>query len=75
MRHGMSRHWNPDEDLARIHDALAKERATARAVRVARAKPRWPEGATAGLILVATACIGLSILLYRIGGPRDVFAP
>lgn len=69
----MSRHWNPDEDLARIHDALAKERSAR--VRVRAVKARWPEGATAGLILVATACIGLSVLLYRIGGPRDVFAP
>jgi hypothetical protein len=68
----MSRHWNPDEDLARIHDALARERAARVRVRTAK---RWPEGATAGLILVATACIGLSVLLYRIGGPRDVFGP
>jgi hypothetical protein len=34
----------------------------------------WPEGATAGLLLIAAACLGLSAVLYHIAGPRDVFA-
>ena len=43
-----------------------------RAVAVRRAS--WPEGATAGLLLIACACFGLSAMLYHIAGPRDVFA-
>lgn len=39
-----------------------------------RAK-RWPAGATAGLILVAAACVGVAALLYQVAGPRDVFTP
>lgn len=38
-----------------------------------RAKRRWPEGATAGLMLVAAACLGLAVVLYQVAGPRDVF--
>ena len=57
----MAKHWNPDEELARV--------------RVASAKPRWPEGATAGLVLVAAGCLGLAVLLYQVAGPKDVFAP
>jgi hypothetical protein len=44
----------------------------ARSAAVRRAP--WPEGATAGLLLVAAACFGLSAVLYHIAGPRDVFA-
>ena len=43
-----------------------------RAVAVRRAS--WPQGATAGLLLVACACFGVSAMLYHIAGPRDVFA-
>jgi hypothetical protein len=57
----MSKHWKPDEELVR-----ALER---------RENSRWPEGATAGLVLVATACVGLAVLLYKVAGPRDVFGP
>ena len=55
----MSRHWNPDEDLARVREA--------------QARPRWPEGATAGLALVALTCVATAVLLYRLAGPRDIF--
>ena len=55
----MARHWNPKDDLARAHEQ--------------RAKPAWPEGATAGLMLVAAGCIGMAVLLYRLAGPSDVF--
>jgi len=55
----MSKHWNPDEELVR-----ALER---------REQSRWPEGATAGLVLVAVACVGLAALLYKVAGPRDIF--
>jgi hypothetical protein len=34
----------------------------------------WPQGATAGILLVAAACLGLSMTLYHVAGPRDVFA-
>ena len=58
----MARHWNPEGELGR-----------ARGVKAAEAKPRWPEGATAGLVLVGAACVGLALLLYKVAGPRDVF--
>ena len=45
-----------------------------RAQAIARARASWPEGATAGILLVAAACLGLSMTLYHIAGPRDVFA-
>jgi hypothetical protein len=57
----MSRHWNPEGEIARV--------------RVASAKLRWPKGATAGLMLVAVACVGAALVAYRLGGPRDVFTP
>lgn len=57
----MSAHWNPEDDLIRAREA--------------RAKPRWPEGATAGLMLVATGCLGIALLLYRLAEPRDIFTP
>ena len=37
-------------------------------------KLSWPQGAIAGVLLVAAACIGFSLMLYHVAGPRDVFA-
>ena len=54
----MSRHWKPDADVARSQAKAAKS---------------WPEGATAGLLLVAAACLGAAVLIYQVAGPRDVF--
>jgi hypothetical protein len=45
----------------------------ARACAPAR-RASWPEGATAGILLVAAACLGLSMTLYELAAPRDVFA-
>jgi len=44
-----------------------------RAVAQAR-KAAWPQGATAGVLIIAAACLALSIALYHVAGPRDVFA-
>ena len=55
----MSRHWKPDFKTARV--ASQRER-----------KP-WPAGATAGLVLVASACLCAAVILYQVAGPRDVF--
>ena len=57
----MSAHWNPEDDLVQA--------------RAERAKPSWPKGATAGLVLVAAGCVGLAMILYRLAGPRDIFTP
>jgi hypothetical protein len=57
----MSRHWNPDDELARVWDEPTK--------------PRWPKGATAGLLLVGAVCLGVTLMLYKVAGPRDVFKP
>jgi len=57
----VSKHWNPDDELVRVREE--------------RAKPRWPQGATAGLVLVAATCLAVAMVLYRVAGPRDVFGP
>ena len=57
----MSKHWNPDEELAWL--AAADE--PARPV-----KGSWPEGATAGLLLVACSCLAVGAVLYSFAGPR-----
>ena len=56
----MSRHWNPEDELARVRSD-------------AETKLRWPDGATVGVALVAAACLGTAVLLYKLAGPRDVF--
>lgn len=58
----MSRHWDPDEALARC--IAAEERA--------RQNRSWPQGATAGLVLVASMCLAVGLTLYQFAGPRDV---
>ena len=52
----MSRHWKPDGDPDRW------TRADGHA---------WPEGATAGLLLVAAGCLLVGALVYKATGPRD----
>ena len=56
----MSAHWNPDDELSRVR----------RAERV-----RLSPGAAVGLVMVASACVGLAALLYRLAGPRDIILP
>ena len=57
----MSKHWNPENELRRLREE--------------RVRPEWPEGATAGLAMLAAACIGVAALLYHVAGPRDVIGP
>jgi hypothetical protein len=57
----MRKHWNPQDELA-----LGRE---------PRAKARWPEGATAGLVMLGAGCFAIGMILYRLAGPRDVFTP
>ena len=57
----MSRHWNPNDEVAQV--------------RQARVRHSWPAGATAGVVVIAACCIGVAVLLYQLAGPRDVFAP
>jgi hypothetical protein len=59
----VSRHWDPDEELARC---IAAEE-------FARLQKRpWPEGAVAGLVLVAAGCLAVGLTLYQFAGPRAV---
>ena len=58
----MSKHWNSDDELARC---IAADE-------FVRGQRRWPEGATAGLLLVALFCIAFGALLYQVTGPRPV---
>jgi hypothetical protein len=57
----MAQHWNPNDDLLRVRDA--------------RPAVRLPDGAAAGLMMVAAGCVGLALLLYKLAGPRDIIAP
>ncbi len=43
--------------------------------RDAQPKRRWPDGATAGLVVLGAVCFGMAVLLYGLAGPRDAFAP
>ncbi len=65
----MSMHWTPGGDATPLADDITVEPAGA-----APAKKHWPEGATAGLLLVAAACVGVAVLVYKVAGPSDVFA-
>lgn len=40
-----------------------------------RRRHRLPEGAKAGLVLVAAACLGIAIGLYQAFAPFEIFAP
>lgn len=59
----MSRHWGPDDELASCIAAEELAHSHRRA---------WPEGATAGLLLVALSCIAVGAVLFQFAGPRDV---
>lgn len=37
-------------------------------------KASWPEGATAGVLLVAAACLAFSVTLYQVAAPGEPFA-
>jgi hypothetical protein len=55
----VSKHWNPEDEAVRVE---------------ARAIPKsWPAGATVGLLLVAAACVGFSVILYQVAHPREIF--
>lgn len=56
----MTKHWNPKGELARK--------------RAPKPKADWPQGATAGLLFVAVACVGIAAVLYKVAGPRDIFS-
>jgi hypothetical protein len=55
----VSRHWKPEVKSARVVPT--------------RVRKPWPAGATAGLVLVASACLCVAVVLYHVAGPRDVF--
>ena len=55
----MSKHWKLDEKPLRVA--------------AAQPRPRWPHGATAGLVALGAACVGTVLLLYKLAGPRDIF--
>jgi len=55
----VSRHWHPEDAL--------------REARRQSVRADWPRGATAGLLLIAAACVGAALALYELAGPRDLF--
>lgn len=58
----MSKHWKPDAEIARWTGADDSSRPR---------KAAWPAGATAGLMLVAAACLAVGALFYQVAGPRN----
>ena len=79
----MSKHWKPDEAVVRplpkgkrlrSLDEFTLPDFVGRMDRV-RQRHRLPEGAKTGLVLVATACLGLAIGLYQAFAPFEIFAP
>jgi hypothetical protein len=78
----MSKHWNPNESVAQLRPSESGNRLRSLDEFVPRDEPevvelkkRWPEGATAGLVLVAAMCLGVAVGFYWAAGPRDVFGP
>lgn len=80
------KHWNAQTEPAELPPRTARRprlRAAAGLERWARVDsfeaPRSPRrqselsGAVVGLVLVATACAGLCLMLYQVTGPRDTF--
>ena len=59
----MSKHWNPDDEIARWKgaDDLSRPR-----------KASLPEGALAGLVMVAATCLAVGVVFYQVAGTRDV---
>lgn len=79
----MSKPWRPDEDVVRGRfgggkrlrslDEFVPPEFLGRMERVRRR--RLPEGAKAGLVFVAAACVGLAIGMYHAFGPLKPIAP
>ena len=57
------KHWKPDGDSAHW--------LTADAYAPPPKGKSWPQGATAGLLMVAAACLAVGALLYQVAGPRQ----
>jgi hypothetical protein len=56
----VSKHWNPKDELALVERPHGRK--------------SWPAGATAGLLVVAAACLGVGVVLYKVAGPREIVA-
>jgi hypothetical protein len=56
----MSKHWNPQAEVARVRKPPVKH--------------SWPASATVGVVLVAAACLAVGVIVYQVAGPRDSFA-
>jgi hypothetical protein len=62
----VSKHWKLDSDRDRWTQADAHAPPAEKSWR----STSWPDGATAGLVLVAAACLAVGALLYQVAGPR-----
>ena len=67
--------WRPETDALPLRPKLARREWTRlhNYWRAPTERPKLPDGAKAGLVLLAAACIGAAIGLYEVAGPRDVF--
>lgn len=81
----MSRHWKPDEGavtplrsgkrLKSLDEFTPPDFVGDFSRQMKRVERQLPNGAKAGLVLVAAACVGIAIGLYQALGPLEVFAP
>ena len=78
----MSKHWRPDETVVPVRfDRGKRLRSLAELAereilgRIQRVERQLPEGAKAGLVLVAAACAGVAFGVYQAFGPRNPIAP
>lgn len=58
----MSKHWRPDEDIARARFGAGR-------------RQPLPQGGTAGLVLVAAACLCAAFGIYQAFAPHEPVAP
>lgn len=78
----MSKHWRPDEDIVRARfgagrrlrslDEFVRPDFAGRVEREQR--QRLSQGATAGLALVAAACLGVAFGIYQAFAPHEPVA-
>jgi endonuclease YncB( thermonuclease family) len=71
----VSKHWKPHGKIVRIRPARGRRRWTKVDSYLREARQTWPAGATAGVLLVGAACLGVVVGSYQALGPRDPVGP
>ena len=77
----MSKHWRHDEKIVRARFGAGKRLRSLNEFTppewlgqlLPPDRPALSDGAKAGLVLMAAACLGIAVGLYQAFGPSDVF--